>query len=322
LLLGFAVSAGALYVVLRRVSWPELYVALAGAHPLLLALAALLYPWRLVVISWRWGELLSLYGETPPFWPRLRATCVGYLFNNLLPLRSGDVLRGGLAVQSGASLSATVSSLLLEKVLDLWALVALGLLCGSAFLSGERLLSQSLRGLALVAGVSLVVFLLVAVTGRGAALSAWCELRSGRGARLAATLVRALTESCELVRRPGRLGITLLATAVNWSLEGAFYLLVAHALGLPLTVTGAAFLVAVIGLGLTVPTTAGGIGWAQYLAVLVLRAQGMPLGAATAYSLLSWLLAFAVFNLAGIACLLAGPGRRAADSTVAEDAHG
>jgi uncharacterized protein (TIRG00374 family) len=309
-LLGLALSAVALWAVLRRVSWPELERAVSGADGRFLLVAALLYPWRLVVISWRWGELLSLYGPPPPFRERLRATSLGYLLNNLLPLRSGDFLRGGLAVRSGAPVQAAVSSLVLEKVLDLWALVALALICGSAFLSRERVLGESLRALALVAGVSLVGFVILALSGRAQALRAWCERKSFRGAGVASRIAQVLAESCDLCRRPRRLGWTALATAINWGLEGSFYWLVAHALGLPLTLPGALFMVAVIALGLTVPTTAGGLGVAQFLAVMVLRAQGADLGAATAYSLVSWMLGYLCLNAVGLGFLLAGAGRQ------------
>ena len=91
------------------------------------------------------------------------------------------------------------------------------------------------------------------------------------------------------------------------------HLLSAHSLGLPLTPGGALFIVAVIGLGLTVPSTAGGLGLAQYLAVLVLCAHGMELGGATAYSILAWVVSFLTINLAGQAFLLAGtvaPGEK------------
>lgn len=310
MLLGIAVSGLALYAVLRQVQWGHLVQAWREADTGLLVIAALVYPCRLLVVAMRWGELLRLYGLSPSFAARLRATSVGYLLNNLLPLRSGDLVRGGLAVREGVTLRGAASSLLLEKVVDLWALVAIALMAGGAFLRAEPVLLQSLRWVAVAAGLSLLGFLGVALLGRQEAADRWCETAVSRTARLAARLARLMVESGQLCRRPRPLGATLLATAGNWAIEACFYWLVARALGMPLTVAGALFMVSVIGLGLTVPTTAGGIGLNQYLAVLVLRVQGVDVNLAAAYSLLSYAVAFLCINGVGVGFVLTGAMRR------------
>ncbi|NLO73355.1 MAG: flippase-like domain-containing protein [candidate division WS1 bacterium] len=305
--LGFVVSGVALWAVLRQVQWVEIVQAMDGANLALILLGAVLYPWRLVVVSWRWGELFSLYTDRPPsFRFLLRITSIGYLLNNLLPLRSGDIFRGGMAVREGCTLKSAVSSLLLEKVVDVWWLVGLALICGSAYLSQDHLLAQSLRAVALVAGLVLLTLIVLAASGRAAAMTAWCERRESRAGRPVAKLARVTEETCGLLRRPRVLGLTILATALNWAIEGGFYMAIAHSLGLQLTPSGALFMVAVIGLGLSVPSAAGGIGLSQYLAVLVLRLQGMELRASTAYSLLSWVVGYLVIGLAGLGALLTG----------------
>ncbi len=318
-LLGIAVSAVALYAVLQQVQWGQLVRAWREADAGLLVLGALIYPCRLLVVAVRWRELLSLYGLSPSFAVRLRATSVGYLLNNLLPLRSGDVVRGGMAVREGVTLKAAASSLLLEKVVDLWALVAIALIAGDAFLRAEPVLLQSLRWVALVAGLSLLAFLAVALLGKREAADRWCESAVSPLGRLAARLARLVVESGQLGRRPRPLGVTLLATGVNWAVEACFYWLVARALGMPLTVAGACFMVSVIGLGLTVPTTAGGIGLNQYLTVLVLRVQGVDVNLAAAYSLLSYAVAFLCINGVGIWFVLTGVIRRSVPHGLREE---
>ncbi len=308
--LGFAISAIALVAVLRQVHWDQVVAAWQAADARFLVLGALLYPWRLVFISARWQELLRLYGPTPAFRVTLRATSVGYLFNNLLPLRSGDLVRGAMVVREGVTIRAAASSVLLEKVVDLWALVAIALLAGGAFLRQEPALLRSLHWVALVAGVSLGVFLAVALSCSAEQAGAWCDRATTRTGRLLAKLARVVVESGQLCRRPGPLLITLAATAVNWGIEACFYLLVARSLGMPLTIAGALFMVSVIGLGLSVPTTAGGIGVCQYLAVAVLKVQGIGVNVAAAYSLLSYAVAFVCLNGVGLVFLVTGALRK------------
>ena len=310
--LGVAISAVALVAVLRKVDWGLVTGAWHAADVRWLLVAALIYPWRLAVVAVRWGELLRLYGPVPSFGLRLRATSIGYLFNNLLPLRSGDVIRGGLAVHEGVSLRAAATSLVLEKMLDLWALVAIVLVAGGAFLQAEPALLRSLHVLAVAAVASLAAFLTVALACSAETAQRWCDRAASRPARLAARLARIIVESGQLCRRPRSLLITLAATAVNWAIEGSFYLLVAHALGMPLAGAGALFLVSVIGLGLTVPTTAGGIGLIQYLVVTVLKVEGVDVNLAVAYSLLSYAVGFLSVNGVGVGFLIAESLRRRA----------
>jgi uncharacterized protein (TIRG00374 family) len=310
-----AISAVALYVVVRKVDWGQVTAAWHGADWRWLLVGALVYPWRLAVVSVRWGELLRLYGPVPSFGTRLRATSIGYLFNNLLPLRSGDVIRGGLAVREGVSIRAAASSLVLEKLVDLWALVAIVLGAGGSFLRAEPGLLRSLHVLAGAATVSLIIFLTVALACSAETAQGWCERAVSRPARLAAKAARIVVESGQLCRRPRALLLTLGTTAVNWAIEGSFYLIVARALGMPLTIAGALFLVSVIGLGLTVPTTAGGIGLLQYLAVLVLKVEGVDVNLALAYSLLSYAVGFLCINGVGVGFLIVEAARRKGTGT-------
>ena len=301
---GLLISALALWLVLRQMQWDGVKETLRGADLRLVVLACLLYPWRLLLISQRWGGLLGLYGEPPPFWVRLRATAIGYLANNVLPFRSGDVIRGGIVVREGASLAATASTLVLEKIIDLWVLVGCLLIFGSRYLAQEPVLTHSFRILGILAGVSFVIYVAVALTCDGSRILAWLERFQWRGANLAGKLVKVLTASCQLCHRPKLLGSTILTTGANWAIEASFSLLMARALGIPLTYQGALFLIALVGLGLTIPSSPGGIGLSQFVVVAGLKLQGVEVNAATAFALLGWVVGYLCMNLVGVVFLL------------------
>ncbi|MBI2189333.1 MAG: flippase-like domain-containing protein [Acidobacteria bacterium] len=78
-----------------------------------------------VIRAWRWQYLLKPIGPTR-FRSAFRATVIGFAALGVLPARAGDVLRPYLlARQEGLSVSATFATILLERVLDLVAVLVL-----------------------------------------------------------------------------------------------------------------------------------------------------------------------------------------------------
>src|SRR3972149_12123762 len=89
--LGLAVSAASLWIALARVPWPELVATIASAQPGWLALALALQVLAVVTRAERWAALLGLRRRLGlSTW----AQSIGYLVNNVLPLRIGAGARG------------------------------------------------------------------------------------------------------------------------------------------------------------------------------------------------------------------------------------
>ena len=127
--LGLAVTGLALWFAFRDVSWSELAAQLARADwPLLLGASLPAYLWSVQLRAQRWRVLAR--GVAPvPAGAAFRATAVGFLVNNLLPLRVGELVRGWwLARETRASLPALLGTLLLERVIDVAFLLGLAAL--------------------------------------------------------------------------------------------------------------------------------------------------------------------------------------------------
>jgi uncharacterized protein (TIRG00374 family) len=78
-----------------------------------------------IIRAWRWRYLLNPIGRTR-FRTAFRTTVIGFAALGVLPARAGDVLRPYLlARQEGLSVSATIATILLERVLDLVAVLVL-----------------------------------------------------------------------------------------------------------------------------------------------------------------------------------------------------
>ena len=153
--LGLAVTALALWFAFRDVSWPELRQQLARANWWLLLGASLpAYAWSIQLRAQRWCVLARGVADVPGG-AAFRATAVGFLVNNLLPLRIGELVRvWWLAREIRSSVPALLGTWMLERVIDavfLLGLAALvigsqvgrGLLLGAAL--GPLLATLALR---------------------------------------------------------------------------------------------------------------------------------------------------------------------------------
>lgn len=152
--LGIVVTVGAIAFTLRGISLREVGSALAHADPLwLLGVAVPANVLSLWVRGLRWKHLAShLARITAP--SAYRATAIGYLVNNLLPLRIGEIVRAWvLARESGGGTTALFGTVLLERVIDAVVLLAI-----AAWVVGRRvdlgfliaLLAVPLAGIALL----------------------------------------------------------------------------------------------------------------------------------------------------------------------------
>lgn len=139
-LVSLAVTAGALWFSLRDLDFREVGHAIARAH--LVPLIAISVPAHLLNL---WLRALRWRYLTDPVKPIDRATlfrgqAVGFMGNNVFPLRVGEVLRAWyVARETGAPGAAMLGTVILERVIDavfMLALVAIVLGFGGAAAAG------------------------------------------------------------------------------------------------------------------------------------------------------------------------------------------
>ena len=154
-----------LYYSLRGVQWGRVWTTIAGAHWQWLAAAGLITCLSSFLRSLRWRVLLSAaqyFDVLTVFW----ATMAGYLGNQFLPARAGELIRTFI-ISSRSSLSRTyvLTTALSERMMDAIALV----LWSSVVLLGVHpkpaWLEQLSRTLAVAAGAGLLAVIIIPHTG-------------------------------------------------------------------------------------------------------------------------------------------------------------
>ena len=262
-------AVGLLAIFLRNADLEKVWASVAAARLDFLLLALALTCGTYLVRAERWQYLLAPLGPTR-FSTVFRTTVIGFAASAVLPARAGEVIRPYLlARREGLSVTAAFATIVVERILDLVAV----LLLMAAFLlwfdpgleSRDSAVFQAIRfgGLAMapVAVGTLVVMFLMA--GHPERLHAWVlKIEAILPARIAATIARlaqTFAEGFAVVRSPVRLVAAIAWSLVMWIAIAAGLWAVSVAFGIAMPFTGAWLMLAPIVVGVAVPTP-GGVG--------------------------------------------------------------
>ena len=233
------------------------------------------------------------------------AVMIGYMANNLLPLRAGELVRGYLASRHGSyGFWTAIATLVVERVLDALAVVIIlaGLILAipvPAELKGAALLFLSLD-----LAVMVVLILLALAPAR---VRYWVTALLGRWPGALARVLGVLQRfalGLEGIRAPAHLVPIFGWSIALWVLYALaiWSALAAARLSLPLTAAWAT--VAFVGLGISLPSAPGFVGVFQAAVVLALALFGVPRAEALSFSILLHASQFIPITLLGWILLL------------------
>ena len=232
----------------------------------------------------------------------LGLTVVGYMGNNVLPARGGELLKIGLLGERTPSRHREVlGTVVVERVLDAGVLAVLFVALTWASVRG----STEEDGAAAVAAALLVAGALAIVV--------YAHLRRrGRFERFAATM-RPVAGAAKIFVRPAGIPLAALSLVI-WALDGASFMLMARALEIDLGFLPALAVVVLASLAAAVPAAPGYLGTFDAAMLVGLDAADIHGGTAVSLLLLARFMYFVPVTLVGLAVLMLGYGglRRAA----------
>ncbi len=310
--IGILVSAACLFLALRGVDLGRTADLLAGARPawLLLAVAAIVADlffravrWQILVAPIRRVPLRRLSGYM----------LVGYLANNVLPARLGELVRSHyLGDREGISRSATLGTVVVERVVDTVVLVGIGA-CAILVLNvrgvvvSAILVGVALAGLLVVAlAVALAAHRLPGAERAAEFLGRWPRVRG---------IVGRLRDGLRVAAMPRTLAAAALLSVAAWGCTVLAFLAAGQALGIELTMGQGALLAAGTNLATAVPSGPGYLGTFEYAGQTIALAFGLGAAEGLALAVLIHSLTLAVSSLGGaVALIRLGWGRRPAAS--------
>jgi uncharacterized protein (TIRG00374 family) len=283
---GLVVSAAFAYLAVRNAQLDEVWAALKESDYLWLfpALGALAL-W-FVTRTVRWQSLFAA-ARRPPFRPTAGALFAGYLFNNLLPARAGEVVRViALNRTARTSYAEATGTVVVERVFDVLSLLLLLFLMlpwlpDLGWVRAAGVLAAALLALLVAAVVVLVRFgeqPLVFVARQLARIPGLSEERLRHGP---SNLVLGLRGFLH----PGTALVAFGWTTVSWIVLGAGFWFVMLAFDLGLSPLAGELVVIAIGLAMILPSSPAALGVFEGATVIALGAYGVPDSEALSYAL-------------------------------------
>ena len=267
IVIGLAV--GLIAVFLRNADPGEVWAAVTTARIDYLLLALVLMVLTYVVRAERWTYLLAPLGRAR-FSAVFRTTVIGFGASAVLPARAGEVIRPYLlARREGLSFTAALATIVVERILDLVAVLvqlAVFLLVfdpgleakDSAVFSAIRF--GGLLTAPIAVGALLVMFFMA---GHPDTLHAWLlkaeTVFPARIASMIARLARTFAEGFAVVRHAPRLIAAMAWSCILWVLIAGSIWVTSQAFGIDMPVTGSWLMLAPLVVGVAVPTP-GGVG--------------------------------------------------------------
>ena len=229
---------------------------------------------NLAIRAWRWQYLLEPLGHVG-FGNAFRATAVGFAANSLLPARAGELIRPYfLARHEQISATGAFATIILERVLDI--LTVLVLLAAYVFVFGRELAATNpvafgpvkWAGATAAVGALAVLVVLFVLAGNPARLRETLErlerVLPSQFVGLVARIAEKFAAGLLAVRRPSRLLVALALSFPLWLSISLGIWLVAVAFHLPIPFSGSFLIMALLVIGVAVPTpgAVGGFHWA------------------------------------------------------------
>ena len=255
--------------------------------------AAGLYALVTLLRAERWHHILGATEVEVERADSYGLTTVGYMGNNVLPARAGEMLRVVLlSRRTDASKRTLLGTVVGERLLDAIALGTIFVVVVFGVLSETTLPSDRPF---LIAGIGIGLF--------AALLAAVWFLRRHHVVARIRDFARPLADAPRAL--VGRTGLALLALSfVIWAVEAGVYLSVAHAVELNISAMGALYLVALTNLFAMLPAAPGYVGTFDAAVIFGVKAIGGTQSAALSYLILLRFMLFVPITVVGLVVLL------------------
>jgi hypothetical protein len=280
---GAAISVAAIWLVLRSVDVGRAVEVLRTADRAWIGLMGAFIVSDLAVRALRWKRLVAPIGHVR--YPAMLAyLLIGYLANNVLPARIGELVRSHyLGDREGLSRTTTLGTVVVERVVDFVVVVAIAsaaiiVLSVRGIVASAVLVGIALAGLlAAAVAVGIAAHRLPGAERIAAAAERWPRFREAAGK---------LRGGLAVAGRPRTLAEALFLSMIAWSATVLAFAAAGQAIGVELTIGQAALLASGVALVTAIPAGPANLGTFELAAVEIGKAVGVEANAAFALALL------------------------------------
>lgn len=296
---------------MHDVSLADIGREIARAHATWFALSIVLATMTFPIRAVRLRLMLGAGGAAAPLRPVWQATAIGFMANNVLPARGGELARAYAASRLvPCRFTSALGAIAVERVFDGLVLVLLLAVAIAApgFPATATIFGRSVASLAGWSGVAFIVLLAIlfalvhAPAGvlrlGGAALR---RVLPRRAAEVVVGLARHFIAGLSILRAPRDFALVVVWSFVLWLVNGAaFYtgFVAFHLDGLPFA--SALFLQGIVAIGVAIPQAPGFFGMFELASRAGLGLYGVASSGAVSFAIgihIGWFIPITVIGL-------------------------
>ena len=305
--LAILISAAFLFWALKGISFREVLAEIHRVKVLPLVACVAIATSAFVLRIFRWRILLRADdGSALPPGSLWHAIAIGFMANNVLPFRAGEVLRSiAITRLTRTRLTSALSSIAAERLFDGVALVLL--LSTGLFLSGlpanSTVGNVRVTHIAVVAGLTFVAGLFVA--GMVVAFPRPAEklilklVPFPRLAQRMVAMIEGIVHGLSVVRSPARVLAVFLWSLVIWLVNVSSFYVAFKAFDIPVNFAGAMLMQGILAFAISAPTAPGFVGLFESAIKATLLLYGIPDSVAVTYALVYHATTFVPITLLG-----------------------
>jgi uncharacterized protein (TIRG00374 family) len=275
--LGYTLSAASLIWVFRGFNLRQTLADLASLDWRYVCIAVIVDLSVYLSHGWRWNILLRPIARVP-FWRSVQAIYIGLYANEILPLRTGELIRCYLLAHwNDIPISLALSSAAIERILDgVWLVIALLITTHLVPLPSYLVDGTQVLGIGLACLLGLLTFIAVHKQKAHAVVS---ERPWASGLRHVVEGIHAMGNWRTMLATFGASLVYLALQIVPvWALMEGY--------GLDLSIWAAAAVYIILRLGTVIPNAPGNAGLYQFFCVLGLGLFNVPKSTAVGFSLM------------------------------------
>ncbi|MEO1334178.1 MAG: lysylphosphatidylglycerol synthase transmembrane domain-containing protein [Myxococcota bacterium] len=299
---GVALSAILLYWILTTFDLAKAAEVISQAHVGWLIASAVVYGALFTLRGWRWAVLLRPVKAVSAV-RCFEVFTIGFMANNILPARLGDVARAYvLARQAKLPTASSFSSVMLERIFDgVTVVLFLNIVLfvqptSDVWINSVRTLSGAVFvGAIVVCG--LIAWREQTVLALVRAVFSFAP--EGLRTRVEGLVAR-LSAGLHSLRSPSQTATVIALSILIWTIETSVYVLAGYAFGLDIGFMGMVLVMAVLTLGLSVPSAPGFVGVFEGLIITAVGLYGITGDRAFAIALTVHLIHFIPGTLLGL----------------------
>lgn len=299
----WVITIAALYFACSGIDWAIFYTILREVDPAPLSLGVVLIFASYLVRAARWPSFFP--ERTLNFVQSYRVLILGFLYNNILPARAGEIVRAHKGSKiSGKKRTLVLATIVSERLADGLTLSVMFLLV--ALFLGEQEFSQGFTIVALLFA-AILVGVIVVLTWREKIFTLaerWALRFESKASHYALdrlqVFVNGLAPLSELRRAPTIVALSLL----TWFIELAGYYFITLAFDSPLSLSACVVFLVAVNFSSLIPSAPAGIGVIEAVATQVLVSMGIARELALSMVVTQHIIQFMVILIPGILIVL------------------